>query len=126
MRFMKVYDVIPALVKPTIRAAQLHYADPFDSYFALLLRERRSVSLNDMMNDAIEVEINLMTFGKNKQKIEIKKGKRRIPGFHFTFFFWSKVPYNDESNGEIDGNTFCWWETPCKGTKWNSNQKPKF
>jgi hypothetical protein len=55
---MKVYNSIPIEVKPPPRVAQLRYVDSFDSDFALLLRERRSTSLDDMMSDAIEVEVN--------------------------------------------------------------------
>lgn len=36
---------------------------------------RRSTSLADMMNDAIEVEVNLMALGKMKQKIDSKRKK---------------------------------------------------
>ena len=54
-RFMRVYDSLPNQVKPPPRAAQLHYIDSFDSDFALTLRKRRSTSLVNMMNDAIEV-----------------------------------------------------------------------
>jgi hypothetical protein len=52
-RFMKVYNSIPTEVKPPPKAAQLRYVDSFDNDFALLLRERRSTSLDDMMSDAI-------------------------------------------------------------------------
>jgi hypothetical protein len=65
-RFMKVYNSIPTEVKPPPGAAQLRYVDSFDSDFALLLRERRSNTLDDMMSDAIEVEVNLMASGKIK------------------------------------------------------------
>jgi hypothetical protein len=41
-RFLKVYNSIPAEVKPPPGAAQLWYVDSFDSDFSLLLRERRS------------------------------------------------------------------------------------
>jgi hypothetical protein len=57
---MRVYNSIPTEVKPPPRAFELHYADSFDSDFTLLLRERRSTTLYDLMNDAIEVEVNLM------------------------------------------------------------------
>ena len=40
--------------------AKLHYAEGFDDDFAILLGERRSTTLADMMDDAIEVEVNLM------------------------------------------------------------------
>jgi hypothetical protein len=57
-RFIKVYNSIPTNVKPSPRAAQLIYVDSFEIDFYLLFRERRSTSLDDMMNYAIEVEIN--------------------------------------------------------------------
>ena len=59
-RFLKIYNVIPDHVKPPTGAAQLQYAEAFDGDFAYSLRERRSTSLTDMMNDAIEVEVNMM------------------------------------------------------------------
>ena len=61
---MRVYNSIPTEVKPPFGAAQLRYVDSFDNDFSLLLRERRSTTLDDMMNDAIEVEVNLMASGK--------------------------------------------------------------
>jgi hypothetical protein len=67
---MRVYNSIPAEVKPPPGAAQLRYADSFDSDFSLLLRERRSNTLDDMMNDAIEVEVNLMASRKIKYNPE--------------------------------------------------------
>jgi hypothetical protein len=74
-RFMKVYNSIPDQVKPPLGAAQLHYVDAFSSDFALLLRERRYATLVDMMNDAIEVEVNLMASRKIKNKVETEKNK---------------------------------------------------
>jgi hypothetical protein len=65
-RFMKVYNSIPIEVKPPLGTTQLQYVDSFDIDFALLLRERRSNTLDDMMIDAIEVEVNLMASGKIK------------------------------------------------------------
>ena len=72
-RVMRSYDSILEHVKNPPRVAQLHYADAFDSDFALTLRERRSTSLADMMNDAIEVEVNLMDLGKMKQKTDSER-----------------------------------------------------
>jgi hypothetical protein len=79
-RFMRVYNSIPAEVKPPPGAAQLRYVDSFDSDFSLLLRERRSTTLDDMMNDAIEVEVNLMASGKIKYNPEtdMKKFKEKL------------------------------------------------
>jgi hypothetical protein len=65
---MKIYNSIPTEVKPPPKAAQLRYANSFDSDFALLLRERISNTLDDMMSDAIEVEVNLMASGNIKHK----------------------------------------------------------
>ena len=67
-RFMRTYESILADVKPPPGAAKLHYADAFDSEFTLLLREIRSTSLENMMQDAIEVEVNLSTSNKTKQR----------------------------------------------------------
>ena len=53
----------------------MHYADAFDVDFSLFLRERKFVSLNDRMNDEIEVEFNIMDFGKIKHKNEIRRVK---------------------------------------------------
>jgi hypothetical protein len=74
---MKVYNSILDQVKPPPGAAQLHYADAFESEFALLLRERRSTSLTDMMNDAIKVEVNLAASGKIKLQIEADRKKAK-------------------------------------------------
>jgi hypothetical protein len=52
-RFVKVYNLIPIEVKHPPKVAQLRYVDSFESDFSLLLRERISTSLDDMMNNAI-------------------------------------------------------------------------
>ena len=54
---------------------KLHYAEGFDDDFALLLRERRLNSLAEMMDDAIEVEVNLMASKKGKYRFDNKKMK---------------------------------------------------
>ena len=54
---------------------KLHYAEAFDDEFALFLRERRYATLTDMMNDAIEVEIHMMSSKRGKYKFETKKIK---------------------------------------------------
>ncbi len=75
MRFMKIYQSIPPLYKPPLGAAQLHYAYAFENDFSLFLRERKSKTLTDMMNDPIEVKITMISSGKLKQKIETEKRK---------------------------------------------------
>jgi hypothetical protein len=57
---LKFYNLITTEVKPPPKVAQLIYGDSFESDFSFLLRERISTSLDDMMNIAIEVEVNLM------------------------------------------------------------------
>ena len=76
-----VYDSIPPQVKPPEGVAQLHYVDAFDACFALFLRERKYVSLTNTMNDAIEVEVNIMSSRKIKQKTELKKVKEEPQDF---------------------------------------------
>lgn len=72
-RFMKVYNAIPDQFKPPPVATKFHYVDAFDNDLSLLLTEIRSCTLIDIMNDAIEVEVNLMAYGKMIQRMETKK-----------------------------------------------------
>ena len=65
-RFMRVYNSIPADIKPLVGAAKLHYVDAFESSFSLLLREGKLAKLPAMFKDALEVEINIMAYGKMK------------------------------------------------------------
>ena len=53
----------------------MHFADAFDANFALFLREIKFVSLNDMMNNAIEFEVNLMASRQIKHKTKLRKVK---------------------------------------------------
>ena len=46
------------------------FAGAFEPDFALLLRERISVTLMGMQYDAIEIELNMMASGKLKAKVE--------------------------------------------------------
>ena len=73
--FIRTYESIPTDVKPSPRATKLHYANSFVSEFTLLLRERRSTSLENMMEDVIEVEVNLLASNKTKQKGESRRVK---------------------------------------------------
>ena len=76
-RFMRVYNSIPADIKPSPWVAKLHYIDPFDNEFALLLRERKSNTFPSMFTDALEVEANMMACEKIKPRVEIDKRKGR-------------------------------------------------
>jgi len=55
-----MYNKIPAEVRPTPSSAMITYANAFVSQFCLLLRERRSTSLDDMQIVAFEVESNII------------------------------------------------------------------
>ena len=74
-RFMRVYNSIPVDIKPFPNVAKLHYADAFDSDFALLLREINSNTLPTMFIDALEVEANTMACGKIKPRVDIDRRK---------------------------------------------------
>jgi len=70
-RFNKLYHKIPAKVKLSQLVAIITFAGAFDSYFALLIRERRSTTLAGMQDDAIEIESNMMESKKLKTKFEM-------------------------------------------------------
>jgi hypothetical protein len=70
LRFNKLYNKIPAEVKPSQPAAKVTFAGAFEPDFALLLRERRGATLNRMQDDAVEIESNMMASGKLKARIE--------------------------------------------------------
>lgn len=76
--FKRVYDSIPPQVKPPEGAAQLHYAYAFHVDFALFLREKKYVSLTNMMNDVIELEVNLMASGKINKKLNLRKLRKNL------------------------------------------------
>ena len=74
--FIRVYNSIISNIKPLEGAAKLHYADSFDSDFALLLRERKSPSFPSMFKDSLEVEENLMALGKMKIRVEVDRRRQ--------------------------------------------------
>ena len=76
-RFNKLYNKIPAKVKPSQPATKVTFVGAFDSDFSLLLRERRSVDLTKMQDDALEIESNMMASGKLKTKFEMGNKETR-------------------------------------------------
>lgn len=78
-RFKKTYNAILANLKPPPGASKLHYVDSFSSEFTMLLRERRYVTLDDMIDDATKAEVNLTASNRNKQKHETKRVKDNEP-----------------------------------------------
>jgi hypothetical protein len=75
--FNKMYNKIPAEIKPSEASAQISYAGAFDPDFCLLLRERRATSLAQMQDAAIEVESNVLAADRlrNKANADIRKGR---------------------------------------------------
>jgi hypothetical protein len=76
-RFNKLYNKIPVEVKPSQPAAKVTFAGTFDPEFTLLLRERRSIDLTKMQDDALELESNMMASGKLKEKTETRDKENR-------------------------------------------------
>ena len=76
-RFNKMYNKIPAEIKPSEASAQISYASAFDPDFCLILRERRATSLAQMQDAAIEVESNILAVDRLRNKVDVdrRKGK---------------------------------------------------
>jgi ribonuclease HI len=76
-RFNKMYNKIPAEIKPLEASAQISYASAFDPDFCLVLRERRATSLAQMQDAAIEVESNMIAADRLRTRADTdrRKGK---------------------------------------------------
>ena len=93
-----MYIKIPDEVKPTPTSAKLTYANPFDSDFFLLLRERRCATLADMHDATLEVESNIMAAEKLKNQAD----RRRQRGHASTSFASSSEPKLDKMTKMIE------------------------
>jgi len=76
LRFNTIYNSLPTDCKPLEGMAKLHYAEAFDDEFALFLRERRSQTLAQMMSDAVEVEINMMSSKRGRYRVDPREQKK--------------------------------------------------
>jgi hypothetical protein len=76
-RFNKMYNKIPAKIKPSEASAKISYASVFGPDFCLLLRERRATSLAQMKDVAIEVESNVLAADRLRNKADTDKRKGR-------------------------------------------------
>jgi hypothetical protein len=76
-RFNKMYNKIPAEIKPTEASAKISYANAFDPDLCLLLRERRATSLAQMQDAAIEVEFNVLVVDRLRNKTNTNRRKGR-------------------------------------------------
>jgi len=70
-----MYSKIPVEVKPTPTSAKLTYANAFDFYFCLLLRERRCATLAEMQYASLDVESNIMAAEKVKGHVDRRRQK---------------------------------------------------
>jgi hypothetical protein len=59
-----MYNNIPTEINPIDAYAKITYASDFDPVFCLLLREIRSNSLAHMKDATLEVESNILAYGK--------------------------------------------------------------
>jgi hypothetical protein len=73
-----MYKKIPDEIKPTETMEKITYASAFDNDLCLLLRERRSPSLFQMQDVAIEVESNIIASDKLKVKSDRDRRKNRV------------------------------------------------
>jgi hypothetical protein len=76
-RFNKMYNKIPAEIKPSEASAKISYASVFGPNFCLLLRERRATSLAQMQDSAIEVESNVLAVDRMRNKANADRRKGR-------------------------------------------------
>jgi hypothetical protein len=77
-RFNKMYKKIPDDIKPTETMEKITYASAFDFEFCLILRERRSPSLVQMHDVALEVESNIIASDKLRGKYDRDRRKNRV------------------------------------------------
>jgi hypothetical protein len=67
MEFNKIimsYVNIPENVRPTSAIAKMIYNVSHDSYFPLLLRERKSLHLDQLFDNALDFKINMVSLRK--------------------------------------------------------------
>jgi hypothetical protein len=76
-RFNKMYNKIPAEIKPSEASTKISYASAFGPDFCLLLRERRATSLAQMQDAAIEVESNVLATDRLRNKADADRRKER-------------------------------------------------
>jgi hypothetical protein len=67
-RFNQMYKKIPDDIRSVERLAKVTYANVFYANFFLLLRERRSTTLDDMKDSSLEVESNIIASEQLKKR----------------------------------------------------------
>jgi hypothetical protein len=74
-RFNKMYNKIPAEIKPIEVSAKITFGSAFDPNLCLLLRERRSTSLAHMQDATLEVESNVLAIDMLRSKANRGRGR---------------------------------------------------
>jgi len=67
---------LPAEIKPPPAAAHVSFLGAFEFEFGFILRERKSLTLDQLQINALEVEENFALVGKSRGKQEPTKNKR--------------------------------------------------
>jgi hypothetical protein len=76
-RFNKMYNRIPAEIKPSKASAMITYSSTFDPDFCLLLRERRAAMLAHMQDAAVEVESSIVAVNQLRNIGDTSTSKNR-------------------------------------------------
>lgn len=63
-RFNKLYNSLPAEIKPPPAGAEITFAQAFESNLGFTLRERRDPTIDQIQTYALEIEENLVAAGK--------------------------------------------------------------
>ena len=77
-RFNKMYNRIPAEIKPSEASAMITYSNAFDPEFYLLLRERRAATLAHMQDVVMEVESNILVVDRLRNAAGRNISKNRL------------------------------------------------
>jgi ribonuclease HI len=75
--FNKMYNRIPAKIKPSEASAMITYSSAFDPDFCLLLRERRAATLAHMQDATMEVESNILAVNRLRNTGDRSTSKNR-------------------------------------------------
>jgi hypothetical protein len=106
-RFNKLYNKIPADVKPSQPTAKVTFVGSFDPDFSLLLRERRSTTLTSMQDDAVEIESNMIASGKSRVRNESgERERRKQKGTSWYIWYLIQVDINSHPSIPIGSKQF--------------------
>jgi len=72
-----MYSKTPTKIKPTEASTKITYDGAFDPDFFLLLRERRSATLSQMQDNALEVDSNILAANRIRGGIDREKRKQK-------------------------------------------------